>query len=74
MNDEIKDRLAALQAEYETGQKMLAELEARRTSVTSTLLRIEGAIHVLKELGGEGSADGAAAPMPDPAVAALRSA
>lgn len=46
----IADRLKALQTEFETGQKMLAELDAKRTTLVNTLLRIEGAIHVLKEL------------------------
>jgi predicted nuclease with TOPRIM domain len=50
MNDTLKQRLQSLQAEYEAGQKMLAELEAKRQSLTQTLLRIEGAMHVLQEL------------------------
>jgi hypothetical protein len=52
MKDAIDDKLKMLQQEYEAGQKMLAELDARRAALTSTLLRIEGAIQVLKELGG----------------------
>ena len=51
MTDPIAKRLKALQAEAEAGQKMLAELDARRAALTTTLLRIEGAIQVLKELG-----------------------
>jgi predicted nuclease with TOPRIM domain len=50
MKDQITERLKTLQAEYDAGQKMLAELDARRASLTTTLLRIEGAIHVLKEM------------------------
>ncbi|HEY0994270.1 MAG TPA: hypothetical protein VGD80_44750 [Kofleriaceae bacterium] len=50
MNEQFRERLKSLNAEYEAGQKMLAELDARRTALTSTLLRIEGAIQVLKEL------------------------
>jgi|KBSMisStaDraftv2_1062788.scaffolds.fasta_scaffold551277_2 predicted nuclease with TOPRIM domain len=53
MKDQITERLKSLQAEYEAGQKMLAELDARRASLTTTLLRIEGAIQVLKEMAGE---------------------
>ena len=49
--ERITQRLEALQAEYEAGQKMLAELDARRSALTTTLLRIEGAIQVLKEMG-----------------------
>lgn len=50
MNDKLDKRLDDLRAEYEAGQKMLAELDAKRVSVTQTLLRIEGAIAVLQEL------------------------
>ena len=46
----IAARLQSLQTEYESGQKMLAELDAKRTTLINTLLRIEGAIQVLKEL------------------------
>jgi hypothetical protein len=48
--DRIAERLVALQAEYETGQRMLVDLDTRRAALTSTLLRIEGAIQVLKEM------------------------
>jgi prefoldin subunit 5 len=58
--DQIEERLQALNAEYEAGQKMLAELEQKRAAITSTMLRIEGAIQVLKELQGA-AADPAAA-------------
>lgn len=50
MNDNVKQRLASLVAEHEAGQKMLAELDAKRQTLTQTLLRIEGAIQVLTEL------------------------
>jgi len=53
MRIQIDDRLKSLQAEYEAGQKMLADLDARRASLTTTLLRIEGAIQVLKEMTDE---------------------
>ena len=59
MKDQISERLKVLQAEYEAGQKMAAELDARRTSLTHTLLRIEGAIQVLTELAGDGERSGA---------------
>jgi prefoldin subunit 5 len=58
--------LKSLQAEYEAGQKLLADLDARRASLTSTLLRIEGAIQVLKELSGEGEAAGPNGTSPGP--------
>ena len=50
MNDKLQQRLNTLESEHETGQKMLAELDAKRASLTQTLLRIEGAIQVLQEL------------------------
>lgn len=46
----LQEKLQALRAEYDTGQKMLAELDAKRASVTSMLLQLQGAITVLKEL------------------------
>ena len=52
----IAARLKDLQAEFETGQKMLAELDAKRVTLVNTLLRIEGAIQVLKELSDPGAA------------------
>ncbi|MBM7116700.1 hypothetical protein [Archangium primigenium] len=50
MSGHIKERLRALDSEYETGQKMLAELETRRDHLTRTLLRIEGARQALREV------------------------
>jgi hypothetical protein len=50
MQEQVVARLKALRQEYETGQKMLAELEARRLELQQTLLRIGGAIQVLEEL------------------------
>ena len=43
-------RLEALQREYDTGQTMLAELDAKQLDLRQTLLRISGAIQVLQEL------------------------
>jgi hypothetical protein len=50
MKETIQKRLDTLRSEHETGQKMLAELDAKRANLTQTLLRIEGAIQVLTEL------------------------
>jgi hypothetical protein len=49
MNDQLVIRLKTLEAEFENGKKMLAELEARETALRSSLLRISGAIQVLRE-------------------------
>lgn len=50
MKETLEKRLADLKSEHEAGQKMLAELDARRTQLVQTMLRIEGAIEVLQEL------------------------
>ena len=50
MKNAIEQRLGTLQAEYEAGQKMLAEMDAKRSQLTTTLLRIEGAMQVLREM------------------------
>ena len=46
----LNERLETLRHEYEAGKRMLAELDAKRANLTTTLLRIEGAIEVLQEL------------------------
>ncbi|MFY1827318.1 hypothetical protein ACN47A_15460 [Myxococcus fulvus] len=50
MKGQIEKRLADLKAEHEAGQKMLAELDAKRAGLVQTMLRIEGAMQVLQEL------------------------
>ena len=49
MREQLTQRLAELKAEYESGQKMLADLEAKQANLRETLLRISGAIQVLEE-------------------------
>jgi hypothetical protein len=49
MQAQLEQRLQTLQAEFATGQKMLADLEARQANLKETLLRISGAIQVLQE-------------------------
>ncbi len=49
MRDQLEQRLRQLMAEYEAGQKMLADLQAKEANVRETLLRIKGAIKVLEE-------------------------
>lgn len=64
MKVQLEQRLTELRAEYESGQKILkdielklAELEARKKSLSETLLRISGAIDLLEEVleGKEGT-------------------
>jgi len=47
---QLEKRLAELKSEFESGQKMLAELEKKRNDLEATLLRISGAIQVLDEM------------------------
>ncbi len=50
MKEQIEQRLEELKNEYESGSKMLAELEAKEFDLKNTLLRINGAIQVLEEM------------------------
>jgi predicted nuclease with TOPRIM domain len=67
MREQIEKRLTELRGEYEEGQRMLADLQARQNSLHETLLRIAGAIMVMEEMiqeagplaeGGEESGGG----------------
>lgn len=49
----IQKRLDNLRSEFAAGQKMLTDLDAKRGSLTETLLRISGAIQVLEEMTKE---------------------
>ncbi len=49
MRDRLQTRLQSLKAEYETGQKALADLDEKQANLRATLLRIAGAIQVLEE-------------------------
>jgi uncharacterized coiled-coil protein SlyX len=63
MNEHMKDRLDELRAELESGQRALADLEAKETELRNTLSRMRGAIRVLEEeLGDVRSADRSRAP------------
>ena len=57
MKDKIEARLAELRTEFETGQRMLAELEEKREKLRESMLRIAGAIQVLEEMAGEGGGE-----------------
>lgn len=50
MTDQIRKRLEELRGEYEKGQKVLMDLQARQDSLRESLLRIAGAIQILEEL------------------------
>lgn len=50
MQAQLVERLSQLKSEFESGQKVLRELEVRQQDVRDTLLRIGGAIQVLEEM------------------------
>jgi hypothetical protein len=52
MKERVEQRLRELRKEFESGQKMLADLENQRANLQQTVLRISGAIQVLEELLG----------------------
>jgi hypothetical protein len=47
----IEQRIEELRAELAAGERRLAELDAERAHVRDTMLRIEGALMALTELG-----------------------
>ena len=66
MREQLEQRLGELKAEFESGQRQLAELDAQAAQLRQTLLRISGAIQVLEEElskagGGPGAGSGGAA-------------
>jgi chromosome segregation ATPase len=50
MKEQLENRINELKAELESGQKIMEDLEAQRTNLVYTLLRISGAIQALEEL------------------------
>ena len=49
MKEQLQQRLKNLKVEFESGQKMLTDMEVKQASMRNTLLRISGAIQVLEE-------------------------
>ena len=62
---QVEARLVELRAEHAEGERVLADLNARRDRLVSSMLRISGAIQVLEELVASGTAlqDKAEAPV-----------
>lgn len=54
---QIEARLAALKGEFASGERLLAESEARTIALREQLLRVNGAMRVLSELLEQVSAD-----------------
>ena len=50
MKQQLEQRLKELRDQFESGQKMMTELESKQANLRDTLLRISGAIQVLEEL------------------------
>lgn len=53
MNNILTHRLNALSSEKQKGLEALAEIDGKRARLTETLLRIEGAMAVLREVLAE---------------------
>ena len=53
MSELIQKRLDNLKEEYSQGEKILAELDARREKTVRSMLRISGAMQILEELLAE---------------------
>ncbi len=49
MKEQLERRLKELKSEYDSGEKMLADLQKKQAEIQQTLLRIGGAIQVLQE-------------------------
>jgi predicted nuclease with TOPRIM domain len=62
MREQLEQRLKQLKSEFEAGQKMLTDLEAKQANVRETLLRISGAIQVIEEELGKADQPAPAAP------------
>ena len=56
MREQMQARLEVLSKEYETGRAELQQVEERAAFLRETMLRIEGAKQVLRELLAEGQA------------------
>ncbi len=50
MKEQLEQRLKKLKTEFESGQKIIADMEVRQSNLRNTLLCISGAIQVLEEL------------------------
>jgi chromosome segregation ATPase len=57
MKEQLEKRLAELKTEFESGQKVMADLESKQTNLRDTLLRISGAIQILEEEIGKVSTE-----------------
>lgn len=49
MKEKLEQRLQSLKAEFNAGQRLLAEYQTKQANLRETLLRISGAIQVIEE-------------------------
>lgn len=49
MKEQLQQRLEDLKREFASGQKVLADLQAKQADIQTTMLRLQGAIQVLEE-------------------------
>jgi septal ring factor EnvC (AmiA/AmiB activator) len=73
VREQVQSRMRELQREYDRGEQQLRELVQQETALRETLLRISGALQVLRELiaaenGENAGSQEAAGPEPAPAV------
>ena len=74
MKERMERRLARLRSEFEAGQAVMSDLEARQANLRGSLLRVSGAIQVLQEmLDQEAGVDGPSGQLPAAESAASRS-
>ena len=67
MKDQLQQRLNELKSEFEAGQRMMADLDAKRANLQESMLRISGAIQVLEEeLAKSAQAVGCEEKQPEP--------
>jgi prefoldin subunit 5 len=69
MREQLRERIEQLAEEYRNGEAMLADLDQRRAELQATMLRISGALQVLRELIGPVAAEDAGS-AGEPAAAA----
>jgi len=50
MKGQLENRVKELKSQLESGEKMMEELDTKRTNLGYTILRISGAIQVLEEM------------------------
>jgi len=67
VREQAQSRLRELQREYDRGEQQLRELVQQEAALRETLLRISGALQVLRELIAAENAENQEAARPEPA-------